>query len=58
MRTAKYEVFLDNLPPDKDGEQQGIYNEDMAVAIVDEVENNKLNHQHWTCSGPINLGRW
>ena len=57
-RTGKYEIFLDNLPPTKDGEQQGIYNEDMAVAIVDEVENNNLNHKHWTCAGPLNLGKW
>jgi hypothetical protein len=27
----------------------------MAVAIVDEVENNKLNHKHWTCTGPVGL---
>lgn len=40
------------------GIDNGIYNEDMAVAIVDEVENNKLNHKHWTCTGPIGLKEW
>ncbi|KAJ0386906.1 hypothetical protein COL922a_003382 [Colletotrichum nupharicola] len=36
----------------------GIYNEDMAVAIADEVENNKLAYNHWSCVGPIGLGKW
>jgi len=40
------------------GVDQGVYNEDMAVAIVDEVEANKLIHRHWTCVGPIGLKQW
>lgn len=40
------------------GIHNGIHNEDMAVAIVDEVENNKLNHKHWICTGPVGLKEW
>jgi len=58
-RTGKYTVILDKLPEmDEAGVDQGVYNEDMAVAIVDEVEVNKLNHRHWTCVGPIGLKEW
>ncbi|KAI8222901.1 hypothetical protein K4K53_007072 [Colletotrichum sp. SAR 10_77] len=59
IRTGKYEVYVDEL--DSPGYQAiygGIYNEDMAVAIVDEVENNKLAYKHWSCVGPIGLGKW
>jgi hypothetical protein len=37
---------------------EGIYNEDMAVAIVDECENDKLAYKHWTCTGEIDLKEW
>lgn len=40
------------------GIRNGIYNEDMAVAIVDEVESIKLIHKHWTCTGPVGLKEW
>ncbi|CAH0015653.1 unnamed protein product [Clonostachys rhizophaga] len=58
VRTGQYSLTLDKIPIDDKGNALGIYNEDMAVAIVDEVENNKLNHKHWSCSGPIGLGKW
>ena len=59
IRTGKYSVILDKLPQmDDAGVDQGVYNEDMAVAIVDEVEANKLNHRHWTFVGPIGLKQW
>jgi putative NADH-flavin reductase len=59
IRTGKYEVHVDDtLGTAENGIDGGIYNEDMAVAIVDEVENNKLNHKHWTCTGPIGLKEW
>lgn len=58
IRTGKYEVKLDIIPKDSSGEYLGIYNEDMAVAIVDEVESSKLVHKHWTCVGEIGLKGW
>ncbi|KAJ5959264.1 uncharacterized protein N7479_006414 [Penicillium vulpinum] len=59
IRTGKYEVHVDDSAGSAEqGIDNGIYNEDMAVAIVDEVENNKLNHKHWTCTGPIGLKEW
>ncbi|KAJ5667411.1 hypothetical protein N7507_003275 [Penicillium longicatenatum] len=59
IRTGKYEIHVDNAAGSAEhGIDNGIYNEDMAVAIVDEVENNKLNHKHWTCTGPIGLKEW
>jgi putative NADH-flavin reductase len=59
-RTGVYELQLD------DGSQAGadaaieggIYNEDMAVAIVDEVERGNLVFQHWSCTGQMGLGKW
>lgn len=44
--------------PAYQGIDEGIYNEDMAVAIVDECENDELSYQHWTCTGPIDLKEW
>ena len=38
--------------------EKGIYNEDMAVAIVDEAENNRLTFLHWSCVGQIDLKEW
>lgn len=59
IRTGKYEVHVDDTMGSAEyGIDNGIYNEDMAVAIVDEVENNKLTHKHWTCTGPIGLKDW
>jgi hypothetical protein len=58
VRTGKYSITLDQYPLDENGVHLGIYNEDMAVAIVDEVEQNKLNHKHWCPSGEIGLGKW
>jgi putative NADH-flavin reductase len=59
IRTGKYKIYVDDSAGSAvQGIDGGIYNEDMAVAIVDEVENNKLNHKHWTCTGPIGLKEW
>ncbi|KAF4120102.1 hypothetical protein GMORB2_3513 [Geosmithia morbida] len=59
IRTGNYEVHVDDACGSaEDGIHGGIYNEDMAVAIADEVENNRLNHKHWTCTGPIGLKEW
>lgn len=33
----------------------GTHNEDMAVAIVDEIENRKLAFKHWSCTGTVGL---
>lgn len=59
IRTGKYEIHVDdNAGAAEAGSKHGIYNEDMAVAIVDEVENNRLTHKHWTCTGPVGLKEW
>ncbi|KAJ0269760.1 hypothetical protein COL940_012218 [Colletotrichum noveboracense] len=59
VRTGEYKVFVDSSEdPAVEAANGGIYNEDMAVAIVDEVENNKLAYKHWSCTGPIGLGKW
>ncbi|KAI1857326.1 uncharacterized protein JN550_013306 [Neoarthrinium moseri] len=59
VRTGQYRVYVDTAEdPAVEATERGIYNEDMAVAIVDEVEKNQLNWKHWTCTGPIDLGRW
>lgn len=59
MRTGEYKLFLDSAEePAVEAVEQGIYNEDMAVAIVDELENNRLTHKHWSCVGPIGLKEW
>lgn len=59
VRTGRYEVHVDDSAGSAEyGIHNGIYNEDMAVAIVDEVENKGLAHKHWTCTGPIGLKKW
>lgn len=59
LRTGKYEVLVDDSAGSAEPAiNNGIYNEDMAVAIVDEVENKKLTHKHWTCTGPVGLKEW
>ncbi|KAJ5946426.1 hypothetical protein N7454_003265 [Penicillium verhagenii] len=59
IRTGKYEVHVDDGAGSAEpGIDKGVYNEDMAGAIVDEVENNKLNQKHWTCTGPVGLKEW
>lgn len=59
IRTGQYELFVDDSAGSAEpGIHNGIHNEDMAVAIVDEVENNKLNHKHWICTGPVGLKEW
>lgn len=61
-RTGKYEVSVDDMV--LEGEQQsadnifegrltGISVADMAIAIADEVENEKLVGKHWSASGDI-----
>lgn len=59
IRTGKYEKFIDSIEsPAYQGVEGGIYNEDMAVAIVDEVEKPETDYKHWTCTGPIGLKEW
>ncbi|KAJ0423110.1 hypothetical protein BJY00DRAFT_300007 [Aspergillus carlsbadensis] len=55
VRKGKYSITIDRYPLDENDAHLGIYNEDMAVAIVDEVEENKLNHKHWCPTGQIDL---
>lgn len=59
VRTGKYELHIDGEDGTADvAVQGGIYNEDMAVAIVDEVENSRLTFKHWSCTGEIDLKEW
>ncbi|KAK1673935.1 hypothetical protein BDP55DRAFT_730084 [Colletotrichum godetiae] len=59
VRTGEYKLFIDTPEdPAVEAAENGIYNQDMAVAIVDEVENNKLAFKHWSWTGPIGLRRW
>jgi len=59
IRTGKYTLYVDTPEePAYQGIDEGIYNEDMAVAIVDECENDNLAYQHWTCTGQIDLKEW
>lgn len=61
IRTGEYEVFVDSKEtPAEAAVVGGIYNEDMAVAIVDEVEKGELAYKHWSCTGPIDVKgqRW
>ncbi|KAI3550864.1 hypothetical protein CSPX01_01359 [Colletotrichum filicis] len=59
VRTGEYKIFIDTPEnPAAEAAENGIYNEDMVVAIVDEVENNKLAFKHWSCTGPIGLRKW
>lgn len=58
-RTGKYELHIDDGPGGVDAAiDGGIYNEDMAVAIVDEVEKQELVFKHWSCTGAIGLKKW
>ena len=60
-RTGKYEVSVDDMV--LEGEQKsdnifegrltGISVSDMAIAIADEVENEKLAYKHWGAIGDI-----
>ncbi|BCS28227.1 NAD(P)-dependent oxidoreductase [Aspergillus puulaauensis] len=60
-RTGSYEVTIDYVP--LKGEQQGedvldgrltgISAADLAVAIVDEIENPRLMYKHWTASADL-----
>lgn len=61
-RTGKYEVSVDDMVlvgEQKDGESifedrlTGISVADMAIAIADEVENERLVHKHWSAWGDI-----
>lgn len=55
-RTGEYKVCLDSKEtPAEAAVVGGIYNEDMAVAIVDEVEKGELTYKHWSCTGPIDV---
>ncbi|KXH68730.1 hypothetical protein CSAL01_05138 [Colletotrichum salicis] len=57
VRTGEYKLFIDTSEdPATEAAENGIYNEDMAVAIVDEVEDNKLAFKHWSCREA--LSRW
>lgn len=61
IRTGEYKVYLDSKEnPAEAAVVGGIYNEDMAVSIVDEVEKGELTHKHWSCAGPIDVKgqRW
>ncbi|KAI0127394.1 hypothetical protein BJ170DRAFT_625221 [Xylariales sp. AK1849] len=59
VRTGKYEIHVDSGPGGVDAAiEGGIYNEDMAVAIVNEIENKELTFKHWSCTGPIGLRQW
>lgn len=59
VRTGKYEVYEDTVKtPAYQALEGGIYNEDMAVAIADEVENENYAYKHWSCTGPIDLRQW
>lgn len=61
IRTGDYKVYLDSKETPAEGAVVGgIYNEDMAVAIVDEVEKGELTYKHWSCTGPIDVKgqRW
>lgn len=59
VRTGKYTAYEDTPEsPAYVAIEKGIYNEDMAVAIVDEVENNEFAFKHWTCTGQIDLKQW
>ena len=61
IRTGRYQAYVDSHAPGTPahvGIGKGIYNEDMAVAIVDEVETNKFAFCHWTCTGTIDLKEW
>lgn len=56
IRTGQYKVYVDSRETPADAAVVGgIYNEDMAVAIVDEVEKNELTYKHWSCTGPIDV---
>lgn len=60
-RTGKYEVSVDDmiLVGEQKGDNifedrlTGISVADMAIAIADEVENEKLVHKHWSAVGDI-----
>lgn len=61
IRTGEYKVYIDSKEtPAEAAVDGGIYNEDMAVAIVDEVEKGELTYKHWSCTGPIDVKgqRW
>ncbi|RYC79714.1 hypothetical protein BFJ63_vAg17401 [Fusarium oxysporum f. sp. narcissi] len=59
IRTGSYELHLDEGNSGTDAAiEGGIYNEDMAVAIVDEVEKSNLVFKHWSCTGRIGLSKW
>jgi putative NADH-flavin reductase len=56
VKTGKYEIFLDSIEaPAYQGVEGTIYNEDLAAAIADEIENPTTIHKHWTCLGPVGL---
>lgn len=61
IRTGEYKVYVDSEETPAEGAVVGgIYNEDLAVAIVDEVEKKELTYKHWSCTGPIDVKgqRW
>ncbi|PSN62975.1 NAD(P)-binding protein [Corynespora cassiicola Philippines] len=61
VRTGKYQISIDDVPLEGkqtgdsilEGRLTGISVADMAIAIADEVENEKLAGKHWTAWGDI-----
>ena len=59
VRTGEYKVIEDSEEdPSVEAIEGGVYNEDMAVAIVDEIERPILTFKHWSCVGRVGLAEW
>jgi putative NADH-flavin reductase len=60
-RTGKYEVSVDDMVLEGEQKEDNIFEDrltgisvaDMAIAIADEVENEKLAYKHWGATGDI-----
>ncbi|EYE89953.1 uncharacterized protein EURHEDRAFT_519466 [Aspergillus ruber CBS 135680] len=59
VRTGRYKVFIDSEEdPAVEAVDGAIYNEDLAVAVADEIEGPRMTFLHWSVVGRVGLAAW
>lgn len=59
VRTGRYKIFVDSEEdPAVEAVDGAIYNEDLAVAVADEVESPRMTFLHWSVIGRVGLAAW
>lgn len=59
VRTGRYKIFIDSEEdPAVEAVDGAIYNEDLAVAVADEIEGPRMTFLHWSVVGRVGLAAW